>query len=96
MHEIGIRLALGAEPAGIARMILRQAGTVTLAGVGAGLLGALALTRALSSVLYGVSATSPAIFGGVALLLSSVALLASYVPARRSTRVDPLALLRHE
>ena len=95
-HEIGIRLALGARPVGITRMILGQAGMVALAGVAVGLLAAGALTRTMSSILYGVSATNAFVFAGVGLLLVMVAVLASYVPARRATRVDPVVLLRHE
>ena len=77
-------------------MILRQAGGVTLAGVAAGLAATFVLTRTLSSILYGVSATNPLIFGGVAVVMAIVAGLASYVPARRAMRVDPVHLLRHE
>jgi putative ABC transport system permease protein len=95
-REIGVRLALGAERWNVLNLILRQGLKLTLVGVGLGLLAAWAVTRWLSSMLYNVSATEPSIFAGVALLLTVVALLACYWPARRATRVDPLVALRHE
>ena len=95
-HEIGIRLALGAEPADILRMILRSSFPLILIGVGFGLCGAVAVTRVLQSFLFEVKPTDTATFAAVSVLLAAVALLASYMPARRATRVDPMVALRYE
>jgi len=95
-HEIGVRLALGAHPRDILRMITRQGMKLTVVGLAFGLLGAFALTRVISGLLFGVSAADPLTFILVSLLLTCVALLACYLPARRATKVDPLVALRHE
>src|SRR5262245_26291054 len=95
-HEIGIRLALGAQTRDVLWLIVRQGLALTLIGVALGLGGALALTRVIRNLLFGVSATDPTTFAGIALLLVSVAFVASFIPARRATKVDPLVALRHE
>jgi putative ABC transport system permease protein len=93
-HEIGVRLALGARPLNVMRMVLGQGLRLTLVGVAVGLAASFALTRVLSTLLYGVSATDAATFVAIPLLLLATATLASYVPARRATRVDPCVALR--
>jgi predicted permease len=95
-HEIGIRLALGAESRNILRMVLRQGLRLALAGAAVGLVGALIMSHLMAGLLYGVRPADPLTFLGVALLLIGVALLACYIPARRATRVDPLVALRQE
>ena len=95
-REIGIRLALGAVPADVLKMVLGQAIPLVAIGVGAGLAGAVALSRVLASLLFKLSPTDPGTLGAVAALLAAVALLASYLPALRATRLDPLAALRSE
>ncbi len=95
-HEMGIRMALGASPASVRRMILAESGRMLLMGLAAGVPIALALTRSLSSLLYSVRPADPLTFVTVAILLAAVTLLASYLPARRATKVHPAVALRHE
>jgi putative ABC transport system permease protein len=95
-REIGIRMALGAQRGDMLTMVLRQSLTVVGIGLGIGLIAALAATRMLSSLLYGVGANDLLTYAAVVLLLGTAALLASYIPARRAMRVDPMVALRHE
>ncbi len=95
-QEMGIRVALGATPADILRLVVGQGMRMTLLGVAIGVAISLALTRLLSSLLFGVQSTDPLAFTAAALLLMATALLASYLPARRATRVDPIVVLRYE
>ena len=94
--EIGVRMALGARPVDILRLIVGESMTLTLLGGSLGLAGAYAVTRVMKSLLFGVTSTDPLTFAGVMLLLCSVALLASYIPARRASRVDPLVAFKCE
>ena len=95
-HEIGVRMALGAVRHDIFRLILGQGMSLALIGLGAGLAAALAFSRLLRSLLFGITATDPVIFCAVPLLLGAIAALASYLPARRATRLEPVLALRHE
>jgi putative ABC transport system permease protein len=95
-QEIGVRIALGAQPGDVIRLILKQGLTLTLIGVAAGLLSALAAARVMTGLLYGVTATDPATFVAISLLLVIVATLACYLPARRAARVEPITALRCE
>ena len=95
-REIGVRMAVGASPLDILKLVLGQSMTIILLGVFFGLVGAFAVTRLMKSLLFGVTGTDPVTFASVSLLLCSVALLASYVPARRAARIDPMMALRCE
>jgi ABC-type antimicrobial peptide transport system permease subunit len=95
-QEIGVRVALGAGGREVARLVVGQSLKLALAGVGAGLVAALAVTRVMQALLFEVSPTDPVTLGAVALLLVSIALLASWLPARRAAKVDPMVALRAE
>jgi putative ABC transport system permease protein len=95
-REIGIRLALGARRSDAFRLVLGQGLKLALIGICIGLASSFGLTRLMASQLYGLSATDPLTFAGVAIALAIVALLACYIPARRAARVDPMVALRHE
>jgi predicted permease len=95
-HEIGIRLALGAQPRDVLILMVKQGMVVIVIGLALGIAGAVASTRLMSSMLYGVSATDPVTFVAVAFLLAIIALFSCYIPARRATKVDPMVALRYE
>jgi putative ABC transport system permease protein len=95
-HDIGVRVALGARPGDIVGLIVRQGMGLAAIGILAGLIGAFALTRVMSSLLFGIAATDFVTFGSVCVILAAVALAASVIPARRATQVDPMFVLRDE
>jgi len=95
-HEFGIRMALEAERRDVLKLVVGQGFKLTLIGLVIGIAGALALTRFLSTMLYAVEPTDPLTFIAVSLILTAVALAASYIPARRATKVDPMVALRYE
>ena len=95
-HEIGVRMALGAQAIDILRMIVLQGLTITFAGIVIGVVTAIMLTRLMSGLLFGVSASDPVTLVAISLLILLIALIASYVPAWRATKLDPLIALRYE
>jgi len=95
-HELGVRIALGADRAAVVRLVLGEALIMAGAGIALGVAGALATTRLMQSLLFGVASTDAATFAGISVLLLVTALVASYVPTRRATRVDPMVALRYE
>ncbi len=95
-QEIGVRMALGAQAANVLRMVLREGVLAAAAGLGLGLVGSLILARLMSTLRFGVKADDPITFFAVGLMIGAVAVLASYVPARRASKVDPMAALRYE
>ncbi|HLK62517.1 MAG TPA: FtsX-like permease family protein, partial [Bryobacteraceae bacterium] len=95
-REIGVRMALGAQRGDVLRLVVREGMVVAVAGIGAGLTGALGLSKVLATLLFGVDAHDPATFIGVAAILLAVALISCLLPARRATRVDPIVALRYE
>ena len=95
-HDLGVRIALGAPPASIVRLVVRQGMELAALGIVGGLIGALILTRAMTSLLFGVTATDALTFSSVTLILALSALAATVIPARRATAVDPIVALRDD
>jgi ABC-type antimicrobial peptide transport system permease subunit len=95
-QEIGIRMALGAQPGDVLRMVLRHGLLLSLMGIAVGISGAFGVIRLMKSLIFGVSPTDPVTFVSVAILLAGVAFFACWIPARRASRVDPMVALRHE
>jgi len=95
-HEIGIRIALGARRSDVQKLVIGQGMAAALLGAGAGLAAAIFLTRLMRNLLYGVGPNDPATFAEVPLLLTAVALVSCWIPARRAMRIDPLEAIRHD
>jgi putative ABC transport system permease protein len=96
LREIGIRIALGAHSADVVRLVVKQGAILTLAGVAVGLIGSFALTRFMADLLFGIRPSDPITFLAVAVFLSIVAVAASYIPARRAAKLDPVTALRYQ
>ncbi len=95
-HEMGLRMALGAQGRDVLKMVVGQGMLLVVIGIVCGLVGAFGMTRVMSSLLFNVSTTDPATFGGIAALFVAVGIIACYIPARRAMKVDPLIALRYE
>jgi ABC-type antimicrobial peptide transport system permease subunit len=95
-REIGVRMALGARPSDVLRLVLGEGARITIAGIAIGLAGAVAISRVVTSMLYGVSATNVPVYAVATIAIVAVTFVATFLPARRATRVDPTAALRAE